>query len=91
MLRSKVWWPGVDTDTERRCKTCHGCQLVSQVTRSEPVKRTTLPVQAWQDIAADLLGLFPGGEKTDNGRQFTSSEFENCLKSNDVRHLMTTP
>ena len=90
-LRSKVWSPGVDRDTEIGCKTCNRCQLVSQVPRSEPAKGTTLPVQSWQDIAADLLGLFPGGEKTDNGRQFISSEFENCLKSNDVRHLTTTP
>ena len=90
-LRSKVWWPGVDRDTERRCKTCRGCQLVSQLPRSESVKRTTLPVQSWKDIAADMLGLFSGGVKTDNGRQFISSELENCLKSNDVRHLMTTP
>ena len=27
-LRSKVWWPGLDKDAERVCKTCHGCQLV---------------------------------------------------------------
>ena len=90
-LRSKHWSPAeVDRVTERRCKTCNRCQLVSQVPRSKPVKRTTLPIQSWQDIAANLLGLFPGGEKTDNGRQFISSELENCLKSNDVRHLTTT-
>ena len=29
-LRSKVWWPGIDREAERYCKTCHSCQLVSQ-------------------------------------------------------------
>ena len=25
-LRSKVWWPGIDKDSERFCKKCYGCQ-----------------------------------------------------------------
>ena len=28
LLRSKVWWPRLDKDAERVCKTCHGCHLV---------------------------------------------------------------
>ena len=32
-LRTKVWWPGIDKEVERACKTCHGCQLVSQPTK----------------------------------------------------------
>ena len=27
-LRSELWWPGIDKDAERICKTCHGCPLV---------------------------------------------------------------
>jgi hypothetical protein len=42
-IRSKVWWPGVDNAVERRCKVCHGCQLVSQMPCPEPMKRTVLP------------------------------------------------
>ena len=29
-LWSKVWWSGIDNEVERFCKTCHGCQLVTQ-------------------------------------------------------------
>ena len=29
-LRSKVWWPKVDADAEKLCKSCHGCQAVSE-------------------------------------------------------------
>ena len=32
-LLTKVWWPGIDKEAERACKTCHGCQLVSQPTK----------------------------------------------------------
>ncbi|XP_028415017.1 uncharacterized protein K02A2.6-like [Dendronephthya gigantea] len=61
-IRSKVWWPRVDCEVERRCKVCHGCQLVSQSPSPEPMKRTVLPKAPWLDVAADLLGPLPGGE-----------------------------
>ena len=61
-LRSKVWWPGIDKDTEKFCKTCHGCQLVSSPANPEPIKSTPLPSGPWQDLAIDLLGPLPSGE-----------------------------
>ena len=30
-LRSKIWWPGIDKDSERFCKECYGCQLCKQI------------------------------------------------------------
>jgi hypothetical protein len=24
-LRSKVWWPNIDKEAEKECRTCHGC------------------------------------------------------------------
>ena len=38
-LRNEVWWPGIDKVAERICKTCHGCQLVSQPLTPEPMTR----------------------------------------------------
>ena len=61
-LRTKVWWPGIDRQAEQRCRTCHGCQLVGKPLPPEPLKRTDLPAQPWQDLAADLLGPLPTGE-----------------------------
>ena len=61
-LRSKVWWPGIDKDTEKFCKTCYGCQLVSSPANPEPIKSTPLPSGPWQDLAVDLLGPLPSGE-----------------------------
>ena len=91
-LRSKVWWPKIDREAEKRCKMCHGCQLVSQNPRRKPVKRTTLPDSAWQDVAADLLGPLPGGEyllvvvdyysrffEVDILKSVLSSDIINCL------------
>ena len=30
VLRTKVWWPGIDKDVEKFCKSCYGCHLVSE-------------------------------------------------------------
>ena len=47
-LRTKVWWPGIDKEAEGVCKTCHGCQLVSQPLKPERMVRTELPSAPWQ-------------------------------------------
>ena len=61
-LRTKVWWPKMDKDVENYVKSCHGCQLVSQPAKPEPLTPTTLPAGPWQDLAIDLLGPLPSGD-----------------------------
>ena len=33
----------MDYDAEKICRSCHGCQVVSQLSRPEPMQRTELP------------------------------------------------
>ena len=61
-LRTKVWWPKMDNDAERICKSCHGCQVVGQLNVPEPMKRNDPPSRPWQDVTADLMGPMPIGE-----------------------------
>ena len=61
-LRTKVWWPKMDTDAERICKSCHGCQVVSGFCTPEPMQRVEPPTGPWQDVAIDVLGPLPSGE-----------------------------
>ena len=61
-LRTKVWWPGIDRDAEKECRSCYGCQLVGVPTKPEPMQRTKLPVVPWEHLAADFLGPLPSGE-----------------------------
>ena len=61
-LRTKVWWPKMDTDTERICKSCHGCQVVTGFCPPEPMQRVEPPTGPWQDVAIDVLGPLPSGE-----------------------------
>ena len=61
-LRSKVWWPGIDKEAEKKCRECFGCQMVSKHVPPPPIKPTRLPERAWQEIAVDFLGPLPTGE-----------------------------
>lgn len=61
-LRSRVWWPGIDRETEKFCRHCHGCQITSRPDPPEPIRSTDLPTGPWEDLATDFLGPFPSGE-----------------------------
>jgi len=61
-LRTKAWWPKMDTDAEQICKSCHGCQVVSGFCVPEPMQRVEPPTGPWQDVAIDVLGPLPSGE-----------------------------
>ncbi|XP_068703709.1 uncharacterized protein [Montipora foliosa] len=91
-LRSKVWWPGLDKDAERVCKTCHGCQLVSQPLKPEPMTRTEFPSAPWQHLAADLLGPLPSGDYifvvVDYSR-FFEMEFTKSITTEKIVSLMS--
>ena len=55
MLRTKVWWPGMDREAERRCAECYGCQLVTTNVPPLPLKPNSMPQQPWEELALDLL------------------------------------
>ena len=57
-LHSKVWWPDMQKDAEKYCKTCYGCQPTSRPNPPELIKTTTLPTGPWRD----LMGPLPSGE-----------------------------
>lgn len=78
-LRTKVWWPCMDKDAERLCKTCHGCQLVSNTSHVEPMQRTRPPEGPWQDLAIDLMGPLPSGESILVIVDYYSRYYEVCI------------
>ena len=92
-LRSKLWWPGLDKDAERVCKTCHGCQLVSQPLKPEPMTRTEFPSAPWQHLAFDLLGPLPSGDYifvvVDYYSRFFEMEFTKSITTEKIVSLMS--
>jgi hypothetical protein len=62
LLRTKVWWPGIDKMVSKFVKRCRECLLTSLPQRPEQMKRNELPEAPWVDVAADFLGPLPTGE-----------------------------
>ena len=97
-LRSKVWWPNMNSVVERHCKRCLGCQAVTPATTTPPVKTTTMPSKPWRDLATDLMGPLPTGEslvpvdyysgwiEVDVVRNTSSSTIIKCLEEHFARH-----
>ena len=91
-LRSKVWWPGMDRDAERKCRECHSCQVVTKHYSLPSVKSTRLPDKPWQDLALDLLGPMPTGEHlvvlTDYFSRWVEVDIVRSTLSKDIiKHL----
>ena len=98
-LRSKVWWPNMNSVVERHCKRCLGCQTVTPVTTTPPVKTTTMPSKPWRDLATHLIGPLPTGEsllltvdyysrwiEADVVRNTSSSTIIKCLEKHFTGH-----
>ena len=62
LLRSKVWFPGIDLRVEEAIKHCIPCQAVTRVNTREPVLMTPFPNGPWISISIDFYGL-PTGEE----------------------------
>ena len=91
-LRYKVWWLGIDRNSENICRECYGCQLVAQPTRPEPIKRTEFPNAPWQHLACDLLGPLPSADfifaAVDYSR-FFELEFTKSMTAGKITSILT--
>ena len=52
----------MDTEAERLCRKCYGCQVTGEPNEPEPMDRVVPPSGPWQDCACDILGPLPSGE-----------------------------
>lgn len=94
-LRAKVWWPGIDKDTEEFVKRCKDCLLVSLPARPEPLHPTRFPESAWEAVAVDFKGPLPSGPSlmviVDYFSKYAVVEVLHSLTaSNVVKHLRKT-
>jgi transposase InsO family protein len=62
LLRTKVWWPGIDRQVETLIASCIHCQAANNSKIFEPLKMTTMPSKPWQVIHGDFCGPFPSGD-----------------------------
>ncbi|XP_058449428.1 uncharacterized protein K02A2.6-like [Malaya genurostris] len=61
-IRASLWWPGVDSEVEKFCKSCLECQAVGRNPVPEPLHIRNLPSKPWSYLCADILGPLPCGK-----------------------------
>lgn len=87
-LRSKVWWPKMDSQIEKFVKQCQGCTLVGAPNAPEPLRSTELPSKPWQHIAIDFCGPLPSGHNlfviVDYYSRFVEVEIMGKIDSNQA-------
>ena len=62
LIRTKVWWPGIDHQIETLIASCIQCQAANNSKTFEPLKMTTMPSKPWQVVHGDFCGPFPSGD-----------------------------
>ena len=62
LLRSKVWFPGIDKKMEAKISGCIPCQAAIPRKQRDPLVMTEIPALPWQNVAIDFCGPFPSGE-----------------------------
>ena len=62
-LRSKVWFPGMDSKVEAAIRLCPACQAVQDThTPLEPLRMSSMPPGPWQHVSMDFCGPLPTGD-----------------------------
>jgi hypothetical protein len=63
LLRTKIWFPGMDKKVEEIIAKCLACELNDTSSYAQPIKRTKLPAKAWLELAMDFFGPIPNGNE----------------------------
>ena len=62
LLRTKVWFPGIDKQVESVIEHCLACQATTLTSSPEPLKPTKLPDYPWQKVSIDFCRPFASGD-----------------------------
>lgn len=61
LIRSKVWFPGIDALVERMVNSCVPCQVAQAKVQFEPLCPTPMPDGPWVEISGDFYGPMDDG------------------------------
>ena len=63
LLRSRVWFPGMDKAVENSIQRCRACSLTAPPTPPEPIASTPFPKRQWDRLAIDFHGPLANGHE----------------------------
>ena len=61
LIRSRVWFPGIDHLVEQRVKNCIACQANSDRQVYAPLKPSKMPPAPWHTVSGDFYGPMDDG------------------------------
>ena len=61
LVRSQLWFPGIDSLVERKVQRCHSCQTTQNRQQFEPMKPSPMPDGPWCSVAGDFFGPLDDG------------------------------
>jgi hypothetical protein len=61
-LRSRMWFPRMDTLVEERLQSCLSCLAATESKQREPILPTEMPTKPWNTLWTDIFGPLPTGE-----------------------------
>ena len=59
LLRNISWFPGMDRMVDEEILDCGPCQCNQDTTSTEPILPTTIPAEAWSQVALDFSSRTP--------------------------------
>ncbi|XP_061759305.1 uncharacterized protein K02A2.6-like [Nerophis ophidion] len=62
LLREKVWFPGIDKQSEELVSQCIPCQSSVLRTEHQPLQMSELPTGPWKNVSVDFCGPLPCGD-----------------------------
>ena len=61
-MRSKVWWPHINSEVSSFIAKCHSCQTMFDHYQPIPMMPIPTPEFPWFSVAVDLCGPFTTAE-----------------------------
>ena len=58
LARSYVWWPGIDSDIQRKVQGCYTCQSNRPLPAKVPLHFWKFPQKPWSCLRIDHAGPF---------------------------------
>lgn len=62
LIRSKVWFPGIDATVEDTVGGCEPCKANINRQRAERLNMSVLPCGPWLKVSIDFRGPLPSGQ-----------------------------
>ena len=62
LIRSRIWYPGIDKQVEQKIKGCRECQANVHSRVYEPMRPSEMPDGPWQTVSGDFFGPMEDGQ-----------------------------